>query len=524
MSAPDINPYDRVAYPSRAYPYCHPDRLCVIGRLFGLETPDTRQARVLEIGCGGGGNLVPMAGRLPASEFVGVDLSARAIEEAGARIRRFGLTNVAVQQRDILELGPDLGPFDYILCHGVFSWVPDPVREALFVAIRQLLTATGVAYVSYNAYPGWHLHGVARDIMLFHGGRFETPEEQVEQARAFVRFAARTAGQGEGAWSRAVRQAGSIMDGFVPGYYFHDFLATENTPFLLSEFVRRARTHGLNYLGDALLGTMLSQHLPDEVRAVLDTVAQDIVTYEQYMDLLRGTGFRRTLLCHGEAELRRRISGGVTAGMYAVVQARLKQADLDPVHPAPLEFETSDGSEVTIADPLTKAAMVELLAAHPAEIAMPELVERARLTVAPDGSMAPAAALDNLGSSMIQAFAADVVEILPRARQPVGTVTDRPLADAYAQALAADGEDSTPNLRHEMVNLTRFDRELLGLCDGAHSHPEIVAGLAAASLAGRLRVTIDDVEQTEPGTVHEAIEAALPGQLRRLLREGLLVG
>src|SRR5262245_43652043 len=74
--------YGLVPYESRSFPQSQPDRLATIATLLGMKPVSLTASRVLEIGCAGGGNLIPMAVSLPGSTFVGIDLSARQIETA----------------------------------------------------------------------------------------------------------------------------------------------------------------------------------------------------------------------------------------------------------------------------------------------------------------------------------------------------------------------------------------------------------------------------------------------------------
>ena len=72
-----ITPYDAVPYESKSFPQTHPDRLATLGRLFGMNPAPVTHSRVLELGCAGGGNLIPMAFHLPENDFLGIDLSHR---------------------------------------------------------------------------------------------------------------------------------------------------------------------------------------------------------------------------------------------------------------------------------------------------------------------------------------------------------------------------------------------------------------------------------------------------------------
>src|SRR5262249_14559193 len=119
--------YDVLPYGDRTFPRTHPDRLATIATLFGMAPAPPEACRVLELGCAGGANLIAMAESLPGSHFIGIDLSARQVDAGRERVRAKGLSNVALHRRDILEVGEDFGRFDYIVCHGVYSWVPATV-------------------------------------------------------------------------------------------------------------------------------------------------------------------------------------------------------------------------------------------------------------------------------------------------------------------------------------------------------------------------------------------------------------
>ena len=178
------NSYDEIPYPAGAHPQTHPDHLAMIGTLFGMEPPSVKSCRVLELGCADGGNLIPMAENLPHAEFVGIDLSQRQVADGCALVEHLGLTNICVSNCSITDVDESFGQFDYILAHGVFSWVPHEVQECIFELCQQLLTPQGIAYISYNTYPGWRMRGMLRDMMLYHTRRFSDPHQQVQQARA----------------------------------------------------------------------------------------------------------------------------------------------------------------------------------------------------------------------------------------------------------------------------------------------------------------------------------------------------
>ena len=149
--------YDEVPYKSFPFPQSHPDRLATVATLFGMTPPPVEHCRVLELGCSSGGNLIPLAEQLPESRLVGIDASQRQIADGQETVRALGLTNIDLQQRDIASVRPEFGEFDYIIAHGVFSWVPNAVQDCILEICARNLAPQGIAYVSYNTYPGWHM-------------------------------------------------------------------------------------------------------------------------------------------------------------------------------------------------------------------------------------------------------------------------------------------------------------------------------------------------------------------------------
>ena len=157
--------YDEFPYKTVPFAQTHPDRLATLAWLFGLEPTPIERCRVLELGCSSGGNLIPMAATLPHSEFIGIDFSAVQISQGAADVAALGLANVRLLQIDLRDFGEVFGSFDYIVAHGVYSWVPNDVQEKMLDICARQLSPSGVAYISYNTLPGWRLRGAVRDVM-----------------------------------------------------------------------------------------------------------------------------------------------------------------------------------------------------------------------------------------------------------------------------------------------------------------------------------------------------------------------
>ncbi len=292
--------YDRVPYPSSSIHSAHPDNLATRALLFGLEPPDLRCVRVLELGCADGGNLIPMASELPEGRFLGLDLSPRQIEDGRRRLEALGLPNVELRAMSILDVdaGASLGEFDYVLVHGVFSWVGPEVQDAILRICRECLAPRGVAYVSYNTFPGWHQRMMVREMMTFYTHGLEDPWERAERGLGLLEIVTEAAAGGDELHARFLRSRLEHLSGYRdrPSYVIHEYLEESNAPVYFHDFMARASRHGLQYLADAETELAEIEILKPAVAERLRAAAGDRVGLEQALDFVVNRAFRRSLL------------------------------------------------------------------------------------------------------------------------------------------------------------------------------------------------------------------------------------
>ena len=299
----ELTSYDEVPYSSHPYAQTHPFRMSVLGMLFGMKPTPVDRCRVLELGCAGGGNLVPMAAVMPESRFVGIDLSSVQIADGQRMVEALGLTNIELKHLSITDVNDSMGQFDYIVCHGVYSWVPEPVRRKILDICATQLTPQGIAYVSYNTYPGWHMRGTVRDMMLYHSRKWDKPQEKVAHARALLDFLVKSVPESSGAYASLLRKEMELMKAQADYYILHEHLEAVNVPMYFHEFAAQAKESGLQFLAEAELGAMSMQGLSADIRNIVRQLSKDLVDTEQYVDFIRNRTFRRSLLCRGDVEL-----------------------------------------------------------------------------------------------------------------------------------------------------------------------------------------------------------------------------
>lgn len=513
--------YDEVPYTSLAFQQTHPDRLATVARLMGLRPPPVQRCRVLELGCASGGNLLPMAVALPDSRFLGIDLSTRQIEEGRRQIEALGLKNVELQQLDLLSIGPEFGQYDYIICHGVYSWVPEAVRRKILAICAQNLAPNGIAYVSYNTYPGWHMRGMIRDMMSYHARRFREPARKVSQARALLDFLAESNADLPGPYALLLQIELKDLRSKPDDYLIHEHLEEFNEPVYFHQFIQAVLGHGLAYVGEADMGTMAANTFPPKVREALGRVAQDQVQREQYMDFLRNRTFRQTLLCHQGQPVSFGVDGARLAGMHAASRA-VPATTPDLASNQADRFTGVGNATITTREPLLKAALLELASVWPNTIPFEELYERAALRLLAGGGNLDAGQ-PKLGSGLAVCYLGGLVELAPRAQVFTVQPTSRPVACPLARLQATKGPIVT-NRRHERIKLNDAQRQLLALLDGKRDHDVLAQELTQLCLRGVLTARHEGQPMQDPAQVRQTVHNALRGLLTRLGSMALLIG
>lgn len=473
-STPSASSYDEVPYPSHAIADTHPDRLATIGALFGVDAPDPARCRVLDLGCARGDNVMAMATTLPGASFLGVDGSARQIADGERRRAAAGLDNVRLLAADFTRLPGDLGEFDYIVCHGVYSWVSPETADLILRLCRRHLAPHGIAYVSYNTYPGWYKMGMLREMMKFHVRGLTQPRERVEQSRALVRFLARFA-KGEAGTYRAVFESlAKHLDAAEDFYIFHEYLEEHNRPVYFTEFAERASEAGLQYVGPADF-TAWDNNLPEEVAGALGNL-QNRVVREQYLDYLCNRTFRRSLLSRAEFPVRESPDADVVRVLFAAARAGPVRPEPDVASETPEEFVTQGDDRITTNRPLAKAALTELARRAPGFLSFQQLWQEARSLA---GEAEEQASENDLAEFLLQAFQSNLVRLVRRPPSFADRPAERPRAAALARIQAAEDVWVT-TLLHRVVQLNDLDRFVLRHCDGECDREEIVRRLASA--------------------------------------------
>jgi methyltransferase-like protein len=458
------NLYDEVPYPGLPLPQTHPSQLATLGFLHGLNPAPVERCRVLELGCSNGGNLIPMALELPESEFVGIDLSSQAIATGNQLIGSLSLKRIQLRQLDLMNLGADFGEFDYVIAHGLYSWVPAEVRDRILGICRDHLAPSGIAYISYNTYPGFHRREMFREMMLYHTRNVEKPLERVRQGIELVECIAQARGKDEVPRALLEEELAHFADS-APWYLYHDDLAANNAAFYFFDFIEKARKHGLQYLSEADFYEMQDHIYPENVTERLRRFAgDDVILREQYLDFIKGRTFRQTLLCREEVAVDRTVGPRQARRMHFASLARPVSGQPDLTSGTLEEFRGSRGAALKTDYPPAKSALFRLGTAWPQSL--------------PFSDLASGATDETLAEMLWQAFAAGLVEVNIRAWRFVTSPGERPVASPLAR-LEAQSASLVTNQRHTAVELEDdTDRYLVMHLDGTRDRGALLARLA----------------------------------------------
>jgi SAM-dependent methyltransferase len=488
------NTYDSIPYPTYPRLATHPDRMAAVALLFGMEPAPVDRCRVLEIGCGNGGNLLPMAYALPESRFLGFDLAAAPIALANADIRALSLNNVEAVVRDLRDLGPEAGEFDYIIAHGVYSWVPQDVRDSLLALCRHRLAPSGVALVSYNVYPGRHIRQMLREMLLQHTSA-EAPQERVDHARWFLEWLRKSC-LAPAAFRQLIDEDIATMLAYTDGGLAHDDLSDVNDPLYFRDFMAHAASHGLQYLGDTSIDRMF------DPRGLLKWLPDDRLAREQYSDYMYLRSFRHTLLCGPEVTLHgspRAEAPRAEAPRAEAPRAESPRAEsMDqlcfsaPFQMVDGQIEGGRGVRIGAKQPSVEAVARAMGARYPLPVTFQELlpyvnnVEELRQVMF---------TLISVGFAECHAY-----------RFPCQTsVSERPRASAFARHQAKRSAEIT-SLVQNLVEMDESGRRLVELLDGTRDHAAL----------------IHDMAEGPNAPTPEEIADQLPTRLQYLARLGLL--
>lgn len=467
--------YDEHAYPTAIFPQTTPNRMAVVATLHGLTPPPIGTARVLEIAGGDGMNSLALAAAFPGMEVVNFDLAGSVIARGNDWARRAGLTNVRNLEMDILDAaaGAIEGPFDYVIAHGIYAWVPDHVREAVMALIGRVLSPHGVAFLSYNAKPGGWLRLAIRDMLMHELQGIEKPEARLVHARAFLSEYGQPRDRPEEEIVTVMRKLALEMVDRPDAVLIHDEMGEAYHPQTLMEVAEAAGRHGLQWLGDsdpaALMNGFLMPDDPEHDHALA-------LRRQQSRDYEIGRYFRCSLLVRDTVQPSRHLDVRRLLAFQTATRARVVD-----------EGYKVDDAEFELNDAALNAALRELIALWPGRRPLAGLLDdEDRLT------------------TWARMFDQGLVHLYVSDAPHVREAGERPEASPLVRVQLEDGFTSVAALDHRTITLADpRARAFVQLLDGTRTRAELAAAWEASGQADGVPVE-DALQRTAYGAVMKA--------------------
>jgi len=477
--------YDELPYDSLPLPETQPDFLAAMAWLHGYEAPPPHRARVLELGCAAGGNLIPLAFYHPESDYTGIELS-RVQAEAGARfLAALGLNNARIVHADLAALPDNLGEFDYIIAHGVFSWVPPEVQQALLCVCRTHLAPKGLAYLSFNVSAGWQRLLPLRAALLAGVDANLPAPQRVSQARAVL------AGFETECDDPALLAEMAHLKTAAPSYLFHEFLAEYNMPMGFADFVAQLDKEGLRYVGEVSPRRAVVE-LENAWELAPDSIAMRWKDAEATLDEVVQTRFRRALICRDDAP-RAHPPQAAQLPQLAFYCDLTSEAEIDLDTPCEQDFSNPAGNCFSVSNPLLKAAIMALSAAYPAALKYADWLQAANELMThfeASGSRDETEFREALFNLVMVQGVLPTVESEGHAAAADAT----PWAYALARLQAGTPGWSVSGVRQVAIGLDAPGRALLALLDGTQTADQLTQAMHPLLKRAGLELSSERVE------------------------------
>lgn len=466
--------FNDLPYTSYPFPDTRPAHLAGLGIALGLTPPPVDSARVLELGCASGGNLIPLAARFPGARFLGIDLSQRHVDLARDRIESLGLENIEIRQGDLGRDGVVDGAYDYILVHGLYSWVGRDVQGRVLDICGTCLAPNGIAYVSYNVLPGWQQRRIIRDIFQFDDDPTRSPGDRVARGRWLLDQLAKGSPD-KTTYGQLLRQEAGALSGLADNYIMSEFLVEENLPCYFHDFMTDAHARGLSFLSEARMSLAFPDRVdPQRDQLVRAMAGPGVEAYEQYTDFLQGRQFRQTLLVRdADAQgISRKLDYRRMAGLHFASQLRAQPAEAG-AGAVEVRLARPDGTGLKTNDPAVIHALDSLGRAWPETRTPRDLLTGVQAIEGLDQERLSDRIMEALVRTTIGGFATALAS-------PVvsGSAGDtRPRVLDLARAELAAGQAWLTNLHHSPVRIGPDIRRALSAIDGTRDRAALESAL-----------------------------------------------
>jgi methyltransferase-like protein/ubiquinone/menaquinone biosynthesis C-methylase UbiE len=500
--------YDEIPYASLVYADTHPNKLATLATLFGLTPPAVKTGgRILELGCGNGTNLIAIAQTLPQAQCWGIDAAIKQIQAGQNQAKQLGLSNVNLKQLNLSEVDESLGIFDYIIAHGLYSWITPALQDTLLSLCQRLLAPQGIVYISYNVYPGWHMENVVRDLMKYHTQQLPPVpfEISMKQAKGIINFIAHLRQQSNTAFDLLLQEKTQLFKIATDNYLYHDFLELDNHPVYFHQFIQNATQHQLAYVTDIEFRHYLMLSFPHQVVEALEELFQgDFFKQEQYLDFFYNRTLRRSLLCHQTVPVQRNLHWENITQCYIANASQPVNSNL-----APELFQTLAGETIAVKQPLTKIAMAYLATHYPRCLHFEELFQYAYQQHSPtEAHLSTLRA--NFAQELLYLYCLEAIEFHIEPPAFVTTLNSYPTASPLARHMVSQGQQPVINLRCEFIYLDEVATALLPHLNGQKDKSTLIIILKTLVKQQKIKLPPqEDIKLVLEKTLFQLLQSAL---------------
>jgi SAM-dependent methyltransferase len=463
--------YDEIPYATLAQRSTDPNRLAAVGRLYGVEVPSPERAAILEIGCGTGANLLHIAELFPGSRCVGIDISERHIAEGRKIASAAGIRNIELRCGDLQNEVVEGRAFDYVICHGVYSWVPPHVQKQLLHTLSSAVSEHGLVYVSYNVLPGWRQRGAIRDIMMTGAlhrsvvSNSYAPEDRLQGAMELLSLVGSVRTSEGDLYGSYVKESLKRFKDSHPAYLFHEYLEEHNSAVLFSDFMREVDLYGLQFLAEAKAPMMSADDLGSEVQEYISRLGEDILTREQCLDILRNRMFRESIMCRGHHTLKRDLKASVFKSLHFVSDYRFVRETSKGV-----EFsEVTEGRVVTTPRDEHSEALRLIGSVGYGGLSFAVLCDELRQGPIPDLDERMAMHI------IVRLWRAGFVDVALQRASIATKVIGVARVSEVARYQAAHEDGPVIALQHRSCRLSALERRIISMSDGQRSFEDILS-------------------------------------------------
>lgn len=488
--------YDGIPYQGYSFEFVRPEHLRNIGFLFGMSPPSLEKARVLELGCNDGISLFRFAETYPKSYTLGIDLSQEGINHGHEIINQLKLKNIELKNMSITDLDESHGKFDYIICHGLFSWVSDSVKDSILNVSKKLLNKNGLVFISYNTLPGCNMTNTVRELMMFHSSNFSNIGEKIQQSRAALNFLQESLEGQKTPHAEFMQESAKRMALSEDHYLKQEYLSKENKAYYLHEFVDIARSNGFEYLGDSDVQKMYVGNLPPKAAEKLGTIS-DIVRAEQYIDFIKNTQNRCTILCHKDTTISRNINAELLSkfNYYSNIALDKSKSNINLVDDSNVTFYLDGIEEKTISStsPEIKVIFIALAKNLGNPLSIKEIINESKKLVP---SLTEKKLEESIHSNFVQLILSGSVKFILDKPKSIYSISNKPkisnLALLQIQQVRPNNQFWITNNMNQPMDIQAHQVNIIKSLDGKHTVDEIKANTLNSLIKGEINAQEGD--------------------------------